>query len=175
MLWQSAQPVTRFDRSLQRVVRDMFDTMAAGRGSGLAAPQIGVASRVVVLAFDKNPAFPDCEPIPPTVLINPDYQALGDERELAWEGCLSVPDMRGQVWRYTSIVYSARDMRGRTIENTVNGFFARVLQHEIDHLNGIVYCQRLASRDQFGFVRELQASGRMDRGGLPCEDPPADL
>lgn len=171
LLFQSAAPVTAADRSLAALLRDMFDTMHHGRGSGLAAPQIGVLQQVIVLEYDKLPDFPGCDAIPPTVLINPQYRALNEEQDLAWEGCLSVPELRGLVRRHTLIEYEGLDEQGRKVKDRAAGFYARVLQHEIDHLRGIVYTQRLADTGQFGFLPELRHSGRMREGSLPCDDP----
>jgi peptide deformylase len=155
-----AAPVTQFATpALRELVADMLDTMRANDGAGLAAPQIGVSQRVVVFGLDVNPRYPDAEPVPLTVLINPEIELLGDERELGWEGCLSVPGMRGLVSRYRRLRYRGYDELGRPIDRIVDEFHARVVQHECDHLDGILYPQRIEDMTSFGFQDELVASG----------------
>jgi peptide deformylase len=155
-----AEPVTHFDRpELDALVEDLLDTMRANVGAGLAAVQIGVPWRVVIFGFDRNPRYPEAEPVPFTVLVNPDITALGPERELGWEGCLSVPGLRGLVPRHTRIRYRGYDQRGTPIDRNVDGFHARVVQHECDHLDGVLYPQRMEDMSAFGFVEELEASG----------------
>ena len=171
-LLEVAEPVTRFDDpALYALIDDMFSTMAAEGGVGLAAPQIGVPLRVVVFAYEVRSDFPDCEAMPPTVLINPVIQPIGDAQEEAWEGCLSVPGMRGLVPRYRQIRYQARDSAGVAFERRASDFHARVVQHECDHLDGILYPRRVRDMRDFGFVEELTESGRLAGGALPCEDP----
>lgn len=159
-LRQVAAPVTEFDTpALHALVEDMLDTMRANDGAGLAAIQIGVLQRVVVFQLEHNPRYPHAEPVPLTVLINPEIEFLGDEREAGWEGCLSVPGMRGLVPRYRYLRYRGRDALGRPIDRTVSDFHARVVQHECDHLDGILYPQRIEDMASFGFQDELVASG----------------
>jgi peptide deformylase len=165
-----AEPVTQFDRpELNALVEDMLDTMRANHGAGLAAVQIGVPRRVVIFGFDRNPRYPDAEPVPFTVLVNPQIAALAPERELGWEGCLSVPGMRGLVPRYRRIRYRGYDQRGTPIDRSVDGFHARVVQHECDHLDGILYPQRIEDMSAFGFVEELEASGAFGRASDELE------
>jgi peptide deformylase len=151
VLRQIANPVTELGTPvLRELVHDLLDTMRANDGAGLAAIQIGVAG---------NPRYPDVEQVPLTVLVNPTLELLGDERELGWEGCLSVPGMRGLVPRHRQLRYRGFDEEGRPIDRTVTGFHARVVQHECDHLDGILYPQRIEDLTQFGFQEELVASG----------------
>jgi peptide deformylase len=147
---------------LDKLIEDMFDTMHAENGAGLAAPQIGIGSRVVIFGFDNNPRYPDSEAVPKTILINPVIQPLDDAREEGWEGCLSVPGMRGVVSRYSHIRYTGFDAAGNSIDVTAEGFHARVVQHEVDHLDGILYTQRLADPTRFGFIEELQQAGHFN-------------
>lgn len=153
---------------LDSLLQDMWDTMAAEEGAGLAAPQIGVNLRVVVFGYDANPRYPDEPAIPETVLINPVITALSDLIEEGWEGCLSVPGMRGLVPRYTHIQYSGIDQNGHLIERKASDFHARVVQHECDHLDGILYPQRIKDMRYFGFCQELENSGLM--APQPCDD-----
>ncbi len=170
-LHRVAEPVTRFDDpALPALIEQMFAIMRVERGVGLAAPQIGVSLRVVVFAYASRADFPDCETLPPTVLINPLVEAVGEEYQEAWEGCLSVPDMRGLVPRLRRIRYQARDAAGTPFERNAHGFHARVVQHECDHLDGILYPQRIRDLRTFGFLEELAGSGRLTHGALPCED-----
>jgi peptide deformylase len=148
---------------LQTLIADMLETMEANDGAGLAAIQIGVPLRVVIFGVEQNPRYPDVEPVPFTVLINPEITPLGEEREYGWEGCLSVPGMRGLVPRYARIRYRGRDASGAPIDRTVAGFHARVVQHECDHLDGILYPQRIEDMTAFGFNEELAASGLWQR------------
>jgi peptide deformylase len=160
MLREVAKPVEAFDTpELHVLIEDMLDTMRAADGAGLAAIQIGVLLRVVIFGIDYNPRYPNAEPVPLTVLVNPEIEPLGTDREAGWEGCLSVPGMRGLVPRYAKIRYRGADAYGRPIDRTVTDFHARVVQHECDHLDGILYPQRIEDMRQFGFQDELLASG----------------
>ena len=151
-LLQRADPVSDFGSdALQALLQDMRDTMQAQNGVGLAAPQIGVPLRVVIFGVDKNERYPDAEVVPQTVLINPVLTPLSDEMEEGWEGCLSVPGMRGLVPRHTKLRYQGRDEHGTPIDRTVSGFHARVVQHECDHLDGILYPMRIRDMRDFGF------------------------
>jgi peptide deformylase len=162
LLRQVAAPVTQFDTPpLRELVHDLLDTMRANNGAGLAATQIGVLERVVVFELEHNPRYPDAEPVPSTVLVNPEIELLGDERDSGWEGCLSVPGMRGLVPRYRRLRYRGFDELGTPIDRTVHGFHARVVQHECDHLDGILYPQRIEDMTAFGFQDELVASGML--------------
>jgi peptide deformylase len=129
--------------------------MHAARGAGLAAPQIGVDLAVVIFGFRQNPRYPDAEAVPETVLLNPQITALGDEEEAGWEGCLSVPGMRGVVPRFARIRYRGMDPQGRPIEREAEGFHARVVQHECDHLIGKLYPMRIRDFSRFGYTRVL--------------------
>ncbi len=133
----------------------MRDTMAALSGAGIAAPQIGVSQQVVIFGIDHNPRYPDAEAVPFTVLINPTLEFIGDELEEGWEGCLSVPGMRGMVPRYKQLRYRGFDEKGQAIDRTVNDFHARVVQHECDHLIGMLYPMRIKDFRNFGFVDTL--------------------
>lgn len=151
-LLQRAEPITNFgSRELQTLLTDMRDTMHALDGVGLAAPQIGIQLRVVIFEVSKNPRYPDAEAVPQTVLINPILTPLSDAMEEDWEGCLSVPGLRGRVPRYTHLRYQGLDEKGAVIDRTVSGFHARVVQHECDHLDGILYPMRITDMRQFGF------------------------
>ncbi len=155
-LLEKSQPVEAFGtRELRELIADMRDTMADLNGAGLAAPQIGVALRVVIFGVKRNPRYPDAEEVPDTVLINPVITPLGDEMEEAWEGCLSVPGMRGVVPRFKRLRYRGFDESGNPIDRSVEGFHARVVQHECDHLDGILYPMRIRNMSQFGFVEVL--------------------
>jgi peptide deformylase len=155
-LLERAKPVERFGTAeLAALLGDMRDTMAHLNGAGLAAPQIGVGLRVVIFGVQSNPRYPHAEEVPDTVLINPALQPLGAETEEDWEGCLSVPGMRGVVPRYRQLRYSGCDEQGRRFERTVAGFHARVVQHECDHLDGILYPMRIRDFSKFGFIEEL--------------------
>lgn len=151
-LLQQAEELRKFDtRELHALLADMRDTMHALNGVGLAAPQIGVGLRVVIFEVANNPRYPDAETVPQTVLINPVLTPLSDAMEEGWEGCLSVPGMRGLVPRYTHLRYQGRDEYGAIIDRTVSGFHARVVQHECDHLDGILYPMRIRDMRNFGF------------------------
>ncbi|WP_428852977.1 peptide deformylase [Imbroritus primus] len=151
-LLQPAKPVERFNTpELHALVEDMFDTMEAAKGAGLAAPQIGVDLQVVIFGFDRNPRYPEAPAVPKTVLINPSLTAINDEIEDGWEGCLSVPGMRGVVPRYVHLHYSGFDQYGHPIDRIAEGFHARVVQHECDHLQGILYPMRVRDFARFGF------------------------
>jgi peptide deformylase len=136
---------------LQSLLTDMRDTMAHLSGAGLAAPQIGVGLRVVIFGVTANPRYPDIEPVPDTVLINPKLTPLGNETEEGWEGCLSVPGMRGWVPRWKRLSYSGFDEKGNPFQRDVEGFHARVVQHEVDHLDGVFYPMRIRDLTMFGF------------------------
>ncbi len=156
LLRQVAAPVTALGTAaLRDLVHDLLDTMRANDGAGLAANQIGVPTRVVVFELASNPRYPDAEPVPLTVLVNPKIEILGDERDLGWEGCLSVPGMRGLVPRYRRLRYRGCDELGTPIDRTVEGFHARVVQHECDHLDGILYPMRMQDLSRFGFTDVL--------------------
>jgi peptide deformylase len=146
-----AQPVARFDAQLAALVADMDDTMRALSGAGIAAPQIGVSARVVIFELQDNPRYPHIQPVPYTVLVNPVLTPLTDEQAEGWEGCLSVPGLRGLVPRVTRLRYSGFDLAGAPLERTVEGFHARVVQHEVDHLDGILFPQRVRDLRNFGF------------------------
>lgn len=156
LLLQVAKPIERFDTAeLHALIQDMEDTMESLNGAGLAAPQIGVSLQVVIFGFDHNPRYPRAEEVPFTVLINPKLIPLSDDKEDDWEGCLSVPGMRGVVPRYKQLHYQGFDQYGKTIDRTVSGFHARVVQHECDHLQGILYPMRIQDFRQFGFTDVL--------------------
>src|SRR5438477_3997004 len=156
VLRERARPVGRFGPpKLSELFQDMKDTMAAKSGAGLAAPQIGVPQRVVIFGVEANPRYPDAEPVPFTVLVNPKIVILTREIEEDWEGCLSVPGMRGIVPRYKRLRYSGFDELGNPIERVAEDFHARVVQHECDHLDGILYPQRMTDLSRFGFNEEL--------------------
>jgi peptide deformylase len=156
VLRQRAKPVDNLGTpELRALVQDMVDTMKAKNGAGLAAPQIGVSQRVVIFGVDHNPRYPDAEPVPFTVLVNPKIVMLTREIEEDWEGCLSVPGMRGVVPRYTRLRYAGFDAEGNPVEREATGFHARVVQHECDHLDGILYPQRMTDLSRLGFIEEL--------------------
>lgn len=155
-LLRIAQPVDRFDTAeLHALVADLFDTMEAAHGAGLAAPQIGVDLQVVIFGFMHSDRYPDAPAVPLTVLVNPHVVPIGDEEELGWEGCLSVPGLRGQVPRFFRIRYTGLDPKGQPIEREAAGFHARVVQHECDHLLGRLYPTRMRDMTQFGFTDVL--------------------
>lgn len=155
-LLRVARPVERFGTpELHALVADMFDTMADRNGAGLAAPQIGVDLRVVIFGYDRNPRYPDAPPVPATVLVNPVIEPLSDEVEEGWEGCLSVPGLRGRVPRLARIRYRGVDASGTPIDRIAEGFHARVVQHECDHLDGVLYPRRIVDLSSFGFIEEL--------------------
>jgi len=151
-LLEVANPVEAFGTpELLALIADMRDTMAHLDGAGLAAPQIGVGLRVVIFGVQSNPRYPDAEEVPDTVLINPTLTPIGSDQEEGWEGCLSVPGMRGAVPRYRQLRYRGFDAHGAEIDRTVTGFHARVVQHECDHLDGILYPMRIRNLANFGF------------------------
>ena len=151
-LLQVAQQVVQFDTAeLHALIADLEDTMRALNGAGLAAPQIGVGLQVAIFGVERNPRYPDAEPVPHTVLVNPELTPLGGEMVEGWEGCLSVPGMRGLVPRYQHLRYQGKDQFGRAIDRTVSDFHARVVQHECDHLDDILYPMRVRDFRKFGF------------------------
>lgn len=155
-LLERARPVESFGTpELRALVADMQDTMRAANGAGLAAPQIGVGLRVAIFGFESNPRYPQAEPVPFTVLVNPVLTPLSDELEEGWEGCLSVPGLRGMVPRWTRLRYSGFDADGGPIAREAAGFHARVVQHECDHLDGILYPMRMPDMGRFGFTDVL--------------------
>lgn len=155
-LLRVAEQVTAFDTpELHELIKDMFETMIAANGAGLAAPQIGVNLQLVIFGFKNNPRYPDAPAVPETVLINPILTPLSEEVDDAWEGCLSVPGMRGLVPRWSALRYEGYDQFGTRISRDVDGFHARVVQHEFDHLNGILYPMRIRDLTQFGFTEVL--------------------
>lgn len=155
-LLQVSAPVGEFGtQGLLELVADMEETMRAANGAGLAAPQIGVSARVVIFGGGASSRYPDADAVPYTVLVNPKLRALRGGRESEWEGCLSVPGMRGLVPRYRRLRYRGFDQWGRPIDRTVSGFHARVVQHEVDHLDGVLYPTRIKDLSKFGFVEEL--------------------
>jgi peptide deformylase len=160
-----SEPVREFGTpALQELVRDMEDTMRAANGAGLAAPQIGVLLRVVIFGGGATPRYPDAEAVPYTVLVNPELKPLNGGVAEDWEGCLSVPGMRGWVPRHRQLRYKGLDLQGAPIDRTVSGFHARVVQHEVDHLDGVLYPMRVRDLRRFGFTEEL----------FPGNDAPAD-
>ncbi len=155
-LLRIAEPVQAFDTpELHALIEDMFETMEAAQGAGLAAPQIGIDLQLVIFGFGKIQRYPDEPPVPRTVLINPVVTPLDDEIELGWEGCLSVPGLRGRVPRLARIRYSGLDPQGLPLEREADGFHARVVQHECDHLIGRLYPTRMTDLTQFGFTSVL--------------------
>jgi len=156
-LLRVARPVAACDTpELHALVADMFETMHAANGAGLAAPQIGVDLRVVIFGFGAtNQRYPDAPPVPETVLVNPTIAPLGDDEEEGWEGCLSVPGLRGVVPRWARIRYGGFDAHGRRIEREADGFHARVVQHECDHLDGVLYPMRVRDFRRFGYTSVL--------------------
>ena len=164
-LLRVAEPVTEFDTpALHALIADMFDTMHAANGAGLAAPQIGVNLQLVIFGFKKNDRYPDAPAVPETVLLNPVLEPLSDEIEDGWEGCLSVPGLRGVVPRHARLRYSGVDPYGKPIDRAVDGFHARVVQHECDHLIGVLYPMRVRDFSRFGYTEVL----------FPGMDPSAD-
>jgi peptide deformylase len=156
VLFQKAKPVEAFDTpELHALIQDMQDTMESMNGAGIAAPQIGVSLRVVIFGVGHNPRYPDAEQVPYTVLINPVLKAIGDDIEDGWEGCLSVPGMRGVVPRFSRLHYTGFDQYGQPIDRLVSGFHARVVQHECDHLDGILYPMRIQDLTRFGYTDVL--------------------
>ena len=162
-LLEVASEVSDFNTpDLNDLINDMFDTMAAEDGAGLAAPQIGVGLRIAIFGFDSNPRYPDSTSVPKTILINPEITPLENEKEDGWEGCLSVPGMRGVVSRFTKIRYTGFNLLGEAINVKAEGFHARVVQHECDHLDGIIYTHRLTDPLKFGFTEELLNAGQLN-------------
>jgi len=156
LLLQRAEEIAQFDTpELHALIQDMQDTMAHMNGAGIAAPQIGVSQRVVIFGVGHNPRYPDAEQVPYTVLVNPVLRPIGDSKEEGWEGCLSVPGMRGIVTRYSRLHYSGFDQYGNPIDRLVSGFHARVVQHECDHLDGILYPMRIDDLRKFGYTDVL--------------------
>jgi peptide deformylase len=155
-LLRVAQPIQAFDTpELHNLIADMFETMHSVNGAGLAAPQIGVDLALVIFGFKENQRYPDAPPVPETVLINPEITPLGDAIEEDWEGCLSVPGMRGIVPRYARIRYTGFDPSGQRIDREAEGFHARVVQHECDHLIGKLYPMRIRDFSRFGYTSVL--------------------
>ena len=155
-LLRVAEPIQQFDTpELQTLIADMFDTMHAANGVGLAAPQIGVNLQLVIFGFSKNERYPDAPAVPETVLLNPVLTPLSDEMDDGWEGCLSVPGLRGVVPRFTKLRYSGFDPLGEPISRDVEGFHARVVQHECDHLIGLLYPMRVRDFSKFGYTEVL--------------------
>lgn len=155
-LLRPAEPVTAFDTAeLHHLVADLTDTMRALNGAGLAAPQIGVPLQVVIFEVVDNPRYPEAAPIPFTVLVNPELTPLSDEMEEGWEGCLSLPGLRGLVPRHKALRYRGFDQYGQPIDRMVEGFHARVVQHETDHLWGFLYPMRMRDMSRFGFTDVL--------------------
>jgi peptide deformylase len=164
-LLRVAEPVTAFDTAeLHALIADMFDTMHAANGAGLAAPQIGVNLQLVIFGFSKNDRYPDAPAVPETVLLNPMLEPLSGEMEEGWEGCLSVPGLRGVVPRHARLRYRGVDPYGKPIDREVDGFHARVVQHECDHLIGMLYPMRVRDFSRFGYTDVL----------FPGMDPAAD-
>jgi peptide deformylase len=156
LLRQVAAPVTAFGSAeLRELIADMDETMRALAGAGIAAPQIGVSLRVVIFEVRENPRYPHVAPVPYTALVNPVLTPDGESQEEGWEGCLSVPGMRGLVPRYRRLRYRGFTPEGTAIDRTVEGFHARVVQHEVDHLDGILYPQRIRDLTSFGFEDAL--------------------
>jgi len=164
-LLEPSRPIRKFRTAeLNELITDMRDTMISLSGAGLAAPQIGVNLQVVMFGIEANPRYPDAESVPFTILINPKLTPVDDEMEEGWEGCLSVPGMRGLVPRYVNLRYQGFDKNGKKINRTVSDFHARVVQHECDHLAGILYPMRIRDMRNFGFTAAL----------FPDEDIPED-
>jgi len=157
ILREIAKPIENFNTpELYQLIEDMKDTMIANDGAGLAAIQIGIVKRVIIFGFKNNPRYPQSPAIPFTVLINPEYSLLDDEIESGWEGCLSIPGMRGLVPRFKKIQYSGYDLLGKKITREASDFHARVFQHELDHLNGRLYVDKIEDHASFGFTQELE-------------------
>jgi len=155
-LLRIAPPVVRFATAeLRELVADMFETMRSVNGAGLAAPQVGVDLQLVIFGFNRNDRYPDAPPVPETVLLNPVVEPIGDAIEEGWEGCLSVPGLRGVVPRFARVRYRGVDIEGRPLEREAEGFHARVVQHECDHLVGTLYPMRIRDFSRFGFTSVL--------------------
>ncbi|MCD9030541.1 peptide deformylase [Luteimonas sp. Y-2-2-4F] len=155
VLNRPAAAVEAFDDALRALVADMWETMAAAGGVGLAAPQVGVGLQVMVYGFDRAERYPDAPPVPRTVLVNPSVEPLGEAREGGWEGCLSIPGLRGWVPRWRRVRYRGLDAEGALLEGEAEGFHARVIQHEFDHLQGVLYPARIEDFARFGFADVL--------------------
>ena len=156
ILLEIAKPVEKFNTSeLDSIIEDMIDTMKENAGAGLAAPQIGLGMQLVIFGFDSNERYPEADQVPFTVLINPVITPIGDEEEDGWEGCLSVPGLMGVVPRFKKIRYQGKDQHGNEIDREVDGFHARVVQHECDHLIGKLYPMRIRDFSQFGYLDTL--------------------
>jgi len=168
LLQRSAEVSNIDEQTLAPLLADMWDTMAAENGAGLAAPQIGVLQRVVIFGYESNPRYPAAPAVPETVLINPEITLLDETLEDGWEGCLSVPGLRGVVPRHRTIRYRGYDQHGAIIEREAEGFHARVVQHECDHLDGVLYPQRMSDMRQFGFLDVLDANSVVEP--QPCDD-----
>lgn len=168
VLNKSAQAVTESDfEQLPVLIEDMLDTMRHYQGVGLAAPQIGILKRLVIFGFDSSPRYPEAESVPETVLINPVIEILNDILDSDWEGCLSIPGMRGLVERPDRIRYTGTDQHGNIIDREVSGFHARVVMHECDHLDGVLYVQRIKDMRNFGFIDELEQGSQYT--STPCD------
>lgn len=155
-LLETARPVVDvYDPAVRELIEDMFDTMRSAGGVGLAAPQIGVGLQVVIFGFERSERYPEAEPIPETILINPVITPVGEDEVLGWEGCLSVPGLRGEVPRYKIVRYQGMNEAGQPIDRTVEGFHARVVQHECDHLAGLLFPMRVHDFRRFGFTDVL--------------------
>ena len=166
-LLEAAKPVADPTApAIRELIADMFDTMADAGGVGLAAPQIGVGLQVVIFGFEMSERYPHAEPVPPTILLNPVITPLAEDEESGWEGCLSVPGLRGEVPRFTRIRYRGVDEGGKAIDRAVEGFHARVVQHECDHLLGVLYPMRMRDMSRFGFTDVLfpELAGSADIG-----------
>jgi peptide deformylase len=166
-LLKVSEPVSRFDDSLAGLIDDLWDTMTARGGVGIAAPQIGVPLRVVVFEVHESERYPDAPPVPRTVLINPELTFADEEIVDGWEGCLSVPGLRGVVPRYRRIQYAGFDAHGRRLERAAEDFHARLVQHECDHLDGVLYPQRMGDLTTLGFEEELRLARQLDE--VPCQ------
>lgn len=156
LLWQQAEEVREFNTpQLLQLINDMHETMQHYEGVGIAAPQVGVSLQVVIFGSDLNPRYPEAPEVPFTVLINPQLTPLGEEQEEGWEGCLSIPGLRGRVPRYTRLAYQGFDQFGQPLQGEAEGFHARVIQHECDHLQGVLYPQRMTDLKKLGYLSVL--------------------
>lgn len=165
-LFERSSEVSDIDSSeIKQLIEDMLITLQRLGGVGIAAPQIGVNKRVIIFGFDKSERYPNEKPIPHTILINPEYTVLNEEKIAGWEGCLSVPGMRGKVSRYKEIQYCGIDPMGRRIESVAEGFHARVIQHEVDHLNGVLFPLLIEDMHNFGFEDLLWERILSENGG----------
>jgi len=163
LLREVSRPITEFDTpELHQLIDDMFETMHAADGAGLAAPQIGVPVRLMIFGVEANPRYPDAEAVPTTVLINPEFEVTDETLVSGWEGCLSVPGMRGWVPRHRAVRYRGFDPAGEPIEREADGFHAIVFQHEYDHLDGVLYPDRIVEKDKFGFEDAMPEFGLED-------------